>query len=86
MIGERGNFRVRVEGHEATAELVAVADVDQVSVVFCFGDAEFEQLLEHDGYLDPVGRCHGVELQGVFADGKRLVVGGAGDRAVGAAD
>ena len=86
MIGKRGDFRVRVERHEIAAELVAVADLDEVGVVFGLRDTEFQQLFEHDGYLDPVGRCQGIQLQGVFAHGQRLVVCRSGDGAVDAGE
>jgi len=44
--------------------------------------AQGQQLLEHDGDLDPVGGAQRVQLHGVFADGQNLLMGRTRHRAV----
>ena len=72
---------VGVHLDEAAAELIAI-DPDQPGVIFGARMAGGQQLFQHDGHLDPVGRAHGIELQGVLADRQRLFVGGTGDGAI----
>jgi hypothetical protein len=61
-------LRVRVHFYEATAELLALADVDQPGIVLGAAVAECEQLLQHHGYFHAVGRPTRIELQGMLAD------------------
>jgi hypothetical protein len=72
---------VGVDCHEAAAELVALADLDQLGVVLRPSTAEGQHFLEHHCDLHAVRRSHGVELEGMAAGRKILVVRGPGDRA-----
>jgi hypothetical protein len=54
---------VGIDLDEAAGELVALADADHPGVIFGAGMAQREQLLEHDGDLDAIGRAHRVELE-----------------------
>src|SRR5690625_1813336 len=73
------NLGVRVDIHKARAELLAFAYPDQPGIVLGLLVAGFQQLLEHDGDLDPVGRAQRIELMRMLANGQGLVVGGAGN-------
>ena len=77
-----GIFELGLHRHEAAAELIAFADLDQPGVVFCAAFTEREQFLQHDRDLDAVGRRQRIELQRMLADRQFLVVRGAGDRPV----
>ena len=82
IVHQRRNFRIRVDRHEAGAELVAVADPDEPGVVFGAAVACRQQLLQHHRDLHAVGRAQRVELQRVPAARQLLLVRGAGDGAV----
>ena len=75
-VHQRRDLGVRVDRHEAAAELVALADLDQPGVVLGAAVAERQQLLEHDRDLHAVRRAQRVELQRMAADRQLLVVGG----------
>jgi hypothetical protein len=62
------HFRVRVEPGEAATELIPLEDVDEPRIVFGAVVAEGEQLLEHDGDFDSVGRAPRIQLQGMTPD------------------
>ena len=81
-VQQRRDLRVRVDRHEAAAELIALADVDQPGVVLGAGMAQREQFLEHDRDLHAVGRAERIELQRVAADRQLLLMRRAGDRPV----
>src|SRR5690606_24814260 len=72
-------LRVGVDTDKAAAELVAFLDANQPGIVLGLDDAQLQQLLKHDGYLDAVGSGQGIELQGMFAAGQFPLVGGPGD-------
>src|SRR5581483_10582874 len=80
-IHQRWNLGVGIDRDKAAAELVAV-DPDQPGIVFGTLVAGGEQLLEHHGDLDAVGRSQRVELEGMSAYRQFLVMGRTGDRAV----
>src|SRR5690554_3336642 len=70
------NLRVGVDLDEAAAELITLADADQPGVVFRLAGAGLQQLLEHDGDLDPVGRGQRIQLQRMLATRQLTLVGG----------
>src|SRR5690606_29236571 len=70
---------VGVDLDEAAAELIALADADQPGVVFRLAEAGLQQLLEHDGDLDPVGRGQRIQLQRMLATRQLTLVGGPGN-------
>ena len=76
------NFRVWVESHEPAGELLTLADVYGVGIVFCAFVAQLKQFLEHDRDLYAIGRCKRVELEGVLADRQIFLFARAGSRAV----
>ena len=79
----RAFYIFRRQGYDKTAaELVAVADPDEMCVVLRTRLAESQQLLQHHRDLYPVGRGQGIELQGMLAYRQFPVVGGAGNRAI----
>ncbi len=55
---------MRIYGHEAAAELLAFANVDEPRVVPGVSMTRRQQLFEQDRHLDTVRRAEGVELQG----------------------
>lgn len=61
-VQQRGNFGVRVDRHEAAAELVALVDADEPSVILRARMACSEKLLQHYRDLLAVGRRQGVKL------------------------
>ena len=81
VVDERGDLGVRIRRDEAARELVAVADVDQVSVVLGVMPA-VQELLEHHRDLHPVRRRQRVDLERMFAHRQVLLVGRTGDRPV----
>ena len=82
-VHQRRDLGVRVDLDKAGAELVALADVDQPGVIFGARVALGQQLLQHHGDLHPVRSRQRVQLQRVLADRQFLVMGGAGNGAVG---
>ena len=71
-VQQRRDLRVRIDRHEAAAELIALADVDQPRIVFGAGVSQGQQLLEHDRDLHTVWRAQRVKLQGVATDRQLL--------------
>ncbi len=67
MIHQCGNFGVGVHLDKAAAELIAFANLNQVSVVLGTCDTFLQQLFQHHGDFDTVGRGQGIELKRVFA-------------------
>src|SRR5690606_23191416 len=51
----------------------------QPGVVFRLAEAGLQQLLEHDGDLDPVGRGQRIQLQRMLATRQLTLVGGPGN-------
>src|ERR1700757_2979323 len=64
-VQQRRDLRVRVDRHEAAAELIALPDVDEPSVILGADMAERQQLFEHDRDLHAVRRAERIELQRV---------------------
>jgi hypothetical protein len=69
---ERGDLAVRVDGHEAAAELVA-ADLREPRVVLEARE-DADELLEEDRHFHAVRRAKAVELDVVVADRQRLLL------------
>src|SRR5690554_4952333 len=78
-VEHRRDLGVGVDLDEAAAELIALADADQPGVVFRLAEAGLQQLLEHDGDLDPVGRGQRIQLQRMLATRQLTLVGGPGN-------
>jgi len=72
-----GIFELGLMLDKAAAELVVFEDLDQPGIVFGGGDAELEQLLEHDRDLLAVGRAERIELEGMLAHGQLRLAAGA---------
>ena len=81
-IEQRGDLRIRVDRHEARAELIALTDVDQPRIIFRSAMSGRQQLLEHDGDLLAVGRAERIKLERMLADRQLLVVRRPRDRPV----
>ena len=79
MIHHGGNLGIRIDFHEAAAELIAFTDIDQPGVILSPGMAKSQQFLQHYRDLDAIGRGQGVKLQWVLAHRQFFVMGGAGD-------
>ena len=62
VIDERRDLGVRIGGHVAATELIAIADIDQEGVVLGAAVSESEELLQHDCDLHPVRRRQRVQL------------------------
>ncbi len=73
-VDKRGDLAVRIGANEAARKLVALADVDQPSVIFGTAVARREQFLEHHGDLHAVGRAERIKLERMLADRQVLVV------------
>src|SRR5690554_5053398 len=80
------DLRVGVDLDKAATELVTLVDTDQPGIVLGLADAQLQQLLEHDGDLDAVGRGQRIQLQRLLAARQLTVVGRAGNRAVDAGE
>ena len=82
-VRERRDFRVRIDGDEATAELIAFGDPDQPGVVFRAAIAKPQQFFQH--YRDfHVRRGERIELDGMAPRPAALVVRRSRDRAINA--
>ena len=81
-IDQGRNLGIGIDGHEAAAELLALADVDQPGVVLGARVARRQQLLEHDGDLLAVRRAQRIELERMPAHRQFLVVRCARDRTI----
>jgi hypothetical protein len=81
-VDQRRNLRVGIDLDEAARELVTFVDPDEPGVVFGAGMAEREQLFQHNRDLDAIRSPQRIQLQRVLADGKCLLMGGAGNRTV----
>ena len=82
MVDQRRNLRVGIDRDEPGAELVALADVDDIRVVFRAGVPRRQQLLQHHGDLHAVGRRQRVKLKRVLAARQLLLVRRARDGTV----
>jgi hypothetical protein len=71
-VKQGGNFRIRIDGDESAAELVAVTDADQPGIVLRTLVAEGEQLFERDGDLLAVGGAERIECIGCLPTGSSL--------------
>ena len=79
MIHQRWNFGVWVGFHKAAAELIAIADIDDVGVIFRAFMTEGQQLFQHGSDLHTVGRGQRVELKWMITYWQNLIVGWAGN-------
>ena len=77
-----GNFRVGIDGDKATAELMAIVNADQPSVVFRATMPSRKQLFQHHRDLHAIGRSLRIKLQRMLADREFFVMGCAGDGAI----
>jgi hypothetical protein len=66
LIDDRGDFAVRVDGHELGLELISLADIDGMRNI---GQ---RALFEHDGDLAAVGRRPGVQVDQDSLPGKSV--------------
>lgn len=82
MIAEGWNFGVWIDCRKAGAKLVSLADANKPSVIFGLCVTGGKQFLKQDRDFDAIGCAKGIELDRVLANGKGLLVGGAGSRAV----
>ena len=78
-VHQSGDLRVRIDGDEATAELLALVDPDEPRVIFGALMAQREQLLEHDRDLLTVRSCQRIQLERMASDRQLFVMGGSGD-------
>lgn len=60
VIHHGGNLGVGIHLHKATAELIAILDIDQPGIVLRVLVAFFQQLFEHHGDLYAIGGRQGV--------------------------
>ena len=79
MVKQCGNLRIWVNGNEAAAKLITIADVNQIGIVFGTCVSPRQQFFQHDGNFYAVGCRQGIQLQGMLADRQFLLCGGAGD-------
>jgi hypothetical protein len=81
-IKQRRNLRIRIDFDKAAAELVAVIDPDEMSVVLGTFMAECEQFFKQHGDLYTIWGGQRIELQRMLASGQFLLVRWACNRPV----
>jgi len=62
-INHGGDFGVGVDPDKAAGELLPLADVDGVSVIFRALVAQLQQFFEHHRNLHPIGRGERMDLE-----------------------
>ncbi len=81
-IQQRRDLGVGVDAHKARAKLITLLNVDQPCVVFGTSVTCGQQLFQHDGDFDTIGRGQGVQLEWVLAHWQLFVMRWPGNGAV----
>ena len=82
MIAQCRDFRVRVHFDKTAGELIAIANANQPGIVLCAGDAQRQQLFEHNRYFLTVWRTQRIKLQRVLANRQRFFMRRTRNRAI----